>query len=169
MVKETVMGWCQSPVKYYIYRRTRRYRLPTSGRKGNWISTLWWPCVCPWLYLVLSVYQKSPLHPRFPGGLSENVAFIGSPYDFEWYQIEPVLVPGSMERGSPEEEGDKRWLLWLVILSQALLTNISPKLTGHATDNLWELSLEWGQEGMRVRLTLENLGSKSKVFFFFKI
>ena len=66
------------------------------------------PRVCPWLYLVLTVYQKSPLYPRFPGGLSENAAFIGSPYDFEWYQIEPAPVPGSMERGSPEEEGDKR-------------------------------------------------------------
>lgn len=50
----------------------------------------------------------------------------------------PALVPGSVEKGSPEEEGDERPLLWLVIWSQALLTNI----TGRTTDSLWELSLE---------------------------
>lgn len=70
-----------------------------------------------------------------------------------------------MEEGSPEEGGDKRGPLWLIILSQALLTNISPKLTGLATDNLWELFLEWGQEGMRVRPALGIWGQNPRSLF----
>lgn len=77
-------------------------------------------------------------------GLIEEGALMDLPVALDSTGTEPAPVPGSKENGSPEEQGDKRWPLWLVTLPQALLAN-SPRPTDHTTANLCVLPWKWGQ------------------------
>lgn len=78
-------------------------------------------------------------------GLIEEGALMDLPVALDSTGTELALVPGSKENGNPEEQGDKRCPLWLVILPQALLANISSQPTAHTTANLCVLSWKWDQ------------------------
>lgn len=68
------------------------------------------------------------------------------------------ILPGSKKKGSPKEQEDERWPLWLVISPRALLANISPRPINHTTDNLCVLLLEGGQDGMESQASIKKSG-----------
>ena len=75
------------------------------------------------------------------------------------------ILPGSKKKGSPKEQEDERWPLWLVISPRALLANISPRPINHTTDNLCVLLLEGGQDGMESQASIKKSGVTVPAFF----